>query len=154
MWDKDSLDTDLDFLDADISSKHFVCLQDVLKASWRQVLKTPWRHLEYVLKACLQDIFKTYLQDVFKTFSRRIQRNNFPSSKMFSFKTSSRRFQDVLEDEKLLHWRRSQDVFKTCIEDQQMFAGIQYPWIHSVSFQMYYLLLQVQEILVIFKKFA
>ena len=30
--------------------------------------------------------------------------------------TSSRRFQDVLEDVKLLRWRR--------VEDQQMFAGI------------------------------
>ena len=25
--------------------------------------------------------------------------------------------QDVMEDEKLLHWRRLQDVFKTCLED-------------------------------------
>ena len=25
--------------------------------------------------------------------------------------------EDVLEDEKLLHWRRLQDVLKTCLED-------------------------------------
>ena len=33
MWDIDLSDTDLDFLDTDISSKHFVCLQDVLKTN-------------------------------------------------------------------------------------------------------------------------
>ena len=37
------------------------------------------------------------------------------------FKTSSRRLgrflQDVLEDEKLLRWRRIEDVFKTYLED-------------------------------------
>ena len=31
LWDIDLLDTDLDLLDTDIPSKHFVCLQDVLK---------------------------------------------------------------------------------------------------------------------------
>ena len=31
MWDTDFLDTDLDLLDIDIPSKHFVCLQGVLK---------------------------------------------------------------------------------------------------------------------------
>ena len=30
---------------------------------------------------------------------------------------SSRRLQDVLEDVKLLRWRRVEDVFKTCFED-------------------------------------
>ena len=45
---------------------------------------------------------------VLKTSSTRLQRNNF---------SSSRRLQDVLEDEKLLRWRSFQDVFKTCLED-------------------------------------
>ena len=40
MWDIDLWDRDLDFLDTDISSKHFVYLQDVFKT-------------------CLQDVFKT-----------------------------------------------------------------------------------------------
>ena len=53
MWDVDLSDTDLDLLDKDIPSKHFVCLQDVFKMSSRHV--------------CLQDAFKTCLQDVFKT---------------------------------------------------------------------------------------
>ena len=32
-WDIDLVDTDLDLLDTDIPSKHFVCLQDVLKTN-------------------------------------------------------------------------------------------------------------------------
>ena len=36
----DLLDTHLDLLDTDIPSKHFVCLQDVLKTSSRHVFKT------------------------------------------------------------------------------------------------------------------
>ena len=88
-WDMDLLDTDLDLLDTDIPSKHFVCLQDVLKASSRHVFKTSSRH-------------------VFKKSSRRLQCNDFSSSK-----TSSSHLQDVLEDEKLLSWRRVEDVFRT-----------------------------------------
>ena len=42
----------------------------------------------------------------------RLQRNNFSSSK-----TSWRSLEDVLEDEKLLRWRRFQDVLKTYLED-------------------------------------
>ena len=37
---------------------------------------------------------------------------------------SSRRLEDVLEDEKLLRWWRVEDVFKTGLEDQQMFGGL------------------------------
>ena len=44
--------------------------------------------------------------------SRRPQRNNFSSSK-----TCWRRLQDALEDVKLLRWRRVEDVFKTCLDE-------------------------------------
>ena len=61
----------------------------------------PPRRLEDVFKTCLQDVFSVTifhlprcLQDVF-----------------------GRRLQDVLEDEKLLHWRHFEDVFKTCLQD-------------------------------------
>ena len=85
LWNIDLLDTHLDLLDTDIPSKYF---------------------------ACLHNVFKTSSRHVFKTSSRRLQRNNFSSSK-----TSSRRLarclQDVLEDVKLLRWRRFEDVFKT-----------------------------------------
>ena len=37
--DIDLLETDLDLLDTDIFNKHFICLQNVLKTSWRS-LKT------------------------------------------------------------------------------------------------------------------
>ena len=83
-------------------------------------------------------------QDVFKTSSRRLQRNNFSSSKTSSrrlqdvFKTFSRRLlrclsdvlqlclQDVLEDKKNVALktssRRLQDVFSTS-SPRRMFAG-------------------------------
>ena len=81
MWDIDLSDTDLDFLDTDIPSKHSVCLQDVSKTSSRDVFKTSSRHVfkmswktkncyaEDVLKTCkcLMGIFSTseflHLQD-------------------------------------------------------------------------------------------
>ena len=44
----DLLDTHLDFLDNDVPSKHFVCLQGVFKI-------------------CLQGFFKTCLQNVLQT---------------------------------------------------------------------------------------
>ena len=72
LWDIDYLDTDLDLLDTDVPSKHFVCLQNILKTSSRRLVR------------CLQD---------------------------------------ALDNRKLLRWRRAEGVFKTCLEDQQMFAG-------------------------------
>ena len=112
LWNTDLLDAYLDLLDTDIFSKHYVCLLDVLQISSRHVFKTPWR---------------------------RLQRNNFSSSRTFSrrfqdvlrdvFKTPSRRLQDILEDEKLLRW-----VLKTswrCLEDQQMFAGKLPPYLYD-----------------------
>ena len=94
LWNKDLLDTHLDLLDTDITSKNFVCLREVLKTSSRYVLKTSSRH-----------VLKTFSRHVFKASSRHV------------FQTSSRRLQDVLEDAKLLRWRRVEDVFKTCLED-------------------------------------
>ena len=46
LWNIDLLDTYLDLLDTDITSKHFVCLQDVLKTFTRYVFKTSSRRLE------------------------------------------------------------------------------------------------------------
>ena len=95
LWDVDLLDTYLDLLDTDFPTKYFVCLHSVFK--------TPSRH-----------VFKTSSRHVFKTSSRRLQRNNFSSSKTYS-RRLARCLQDVLEDGKLLRWRR--------LQDQQMFAG-------------------------------
>ena len=89
------------FLDTDKFRKRFACLQDVLQTSSRHVFKISSRHA-----------FKTFPRHVFKTSSTRLQRNNFSSSK-----TSWGRLEDVLEDEKLLRWRRPQDVLKICLED-------------------------------------
>ena len=91
--------------------------------------------------ACLQDVFKTSSRHVFKTAWRRLQRNNFSSSK-----TSSRRLAGCLQDifktscEDVLKtsWKTkicyAEDVLKTPskhvlktssrrLEDQQMFGG-------------------------------
>ena len=79
------------------------------------------RRLEDVWKTCLEDVLQTFLQDIFKTCLQDVY--NFSPSRRFqdvfntSSKTSSRLLQDVLEDEKLLHWRRFEDVLKTCLED-------------------------------------
>ena len=89
LWNTGLSDTHLDLLSSDkytdIPSKYFVCLHKIFKRSSRHV---------------------------FKTSSRRLQRNNFSSSK-----TSSRCLQDVLEDVKMLRWRRVEDEFKRCLED-------------------------------------
>ena len=98
LWSIDLLHTHLDLLDTDIPSKYFVSLHSVFKTSSRYVFKTSSRYA-----------FKTSSRHVFKTFSRNV------------FKMSSRVFarslQDVLEDLKLLRWRRVEDVVKTCLED-------------------------------------
>ena len=60
----------------------------------------------------LQDTLKTSWRHVLKRSSTRLQRNNITSSK-----TSWRHLQDVKFDEKLLRWRRLQDILKTCLED-------------------------------------
>ena len=63
----------------------------------------PSKHL-FVLKMpsrCLQDMSWRCLQHVFSAIIFRLPR----------------RLEDILEDEKLLRWRRLQDVLKTCLED-------------------------------------
>ena len=62
LWNINLLDTHLDLLDADIPSKHFVCLQDVFKMYSRcfqrknfSSSKTSSRRL----KDTLRDVFKT-----------------------------------------------------------------------------------------------
>ena len=76
---------------------------------------TIFYHISQQTFVGLQDVLKTSSRHVLKMSSTRLQCNNFTSSK-----TSSRRLQHVLEDEKLLRWRRLQDVFKTCLEDVLM----------------------------------
>ena len=84
--------------------------------------KTSSRSLQDVFSVTLfvfQDLFKTYLQyvflkrlqGVFKTSSRRVCK----TSCNYVFKTSTRRLRDVLEDKKMLHWRRLEDDFKTSL---------------------------------------
>ena len=113
LWNIDLLDTHSDLSDRNITSKHFVCFQDVFKMTSKDVFKTPSKH-----------VFKTSLRHAIKTSSRDLKRNNFSSSKM----SWRRRLQDVLKHEKLLRWRRVEDTFKTYLEDQKMFTGIGMPF--------------------------
>ena len=50
--DIELLDTHLDLLDTDIPSKHFVCLQDVLKTPSWHVFKTSLRRLQDISSCC------------------------------------------------------------------------------------------------------
>ena len=111
------------WLDTDIPSQHFDCLQDVIKTSLGHVFKTSSRH---VFKTSWRHTFKTSSRHVFKTSSRLLQRINSSSSKSSSRHLQgvfARNLQKVLEDKKLLCWRCVEGVFKTCLEDQQMFSG-------------------------------
>ena len=76
-----------------VSQQRFLVFQDVFSVTifrlprrLQDIIKT---YLQYVFQKSLQDVFKITSQDVFKTFSRHLIR------------------------EKMLHWRRLQDVFKT-----------------------------------------
>ena len=114
--DLSDIDKHLDLLDTDIPSKHFVCLQDVLKTSSRYGLKTSSRRLQdmssrrlkdvfsvsiFLLPSLLQDIFGRRLQEVFKKSSRRLGRR-----KIVTLKTCWKHLQDM-------PWRRLEDVLKT-----------------------------------------
>ena len=70
----------IDLWDTDISGKYFVCLQNVLNMSWRHVFKTSSRH-----------VFQTFSKHVFKTSWRRLQHNNFSSSKKSSRRLGRRK---------------------------------------------------------------
>ena len=94
----DLLDTHLDLLDTDIPSKYFAFLHNVFKTSLRHVFEASSRH---VFKTSSTHVFKTSSTHVLKTSLRRLQHNNFSSSRTSSgglarclqnvFKTSSRR---------------------------------------------------------------
>ena len=108
---KNLLDTHLDLLDTDFTSKIFVCRRDVLKMSSRYVFKTSSRRLQDVfsvpifrLPRCLQDA----LQEVLKKSSSSLQ-DVFIRCLQDVLKTSSRR----LRNRKI-----------ATLEDQQMFAGV------------------------------
>ena len=70
------LDTHLDFLDTDIPSEHFLCLQDLFKTSSRHVFKMSLRRLKDNNSSSSKTSSKRlakYIQDVFKVSSRCFQ---------------------------------------------------------------------------------
>ena len=92
------------------------CLRDVLKTSSRYVFKTSWRRLQHNNFSSSKTswrLLEDVLREVLKTSSRRLCKT---SSRCLR-KTSSRCLQDVLENVKLLRWGRVEDVFKTYLED-------------------------------------
>ena len=105
-----------------LPSKTFLVFRDVFKTSSRRLQRNsfhhpkPWRRFrktccKYVLKTYLKYVLLKAFQDVFKTSSRRVCK----TSCNYVFKTSTRRLRDVLEDKKMLHWRRLEDDFKTSL---------------------------------------
>ena len=63
------------------------------------------RHLQFISSRRLRYMSSRRLQDVFSVTIFRIPR----------------RLEDVLEEVKLLRWRRAEDVFKTCLDVQDIF---------------------------------
>ena len=100
LWNIDLLDAYLDLLDTDIFSKHYVCLLDVLQISSRHVFKTPWRRLQRNNFSSSKTSWRRLargLENVFKTSSRHLGRR-----KIVTLKTCWRRLQDVLKTNKCL----------------------------------------------------
>ena len=96
-----------------------------MKIPPEKLYKSPSKHFLFSKTSLrrLEDVFSVTLfvfQDVLKTSSRRI----CDTSSLNVFKTSSRRLprRIFLEDKKMLHWRRLQDVFST-FSPRRMFAG-------------------------------
>ena len=86
-------------------------LQDVFKTSSRRLAKTSSRRFQDVLQKRLQDIF-----DVFKTFWRGLH-NTFPSKHFLFSKPSGRRLQRNNFSSSKTSSRRPEDVFKTYLQD-------------------------------------
>ena len=70
------------------------------------------RRLQDISSRRLQNMSWRRLQDIFSVTIFRL-----PRCLEDVFKTSSRCYEDVLEDVKLLRWRRVKDVFKTYLQD-------------------------------------
>ena len=111
------LDQRYTHLDLFISKTCWRLLQDM---SSRRLQDTSSGRLQGMSSRRLQDMSSRRLQDVFSLKIFRYPRRLEDVVKTFC-KMSSRRFQGVfarrLGDEKLLRWRRVEDVFKTCPED-------------------------------------
>ena len=110
-------------------------LEDILKMSWRRFWKASWRRLEDVSPSLinwswqrrLEDVLKTSPEDVklrrtYSSWSRRLQDVFIKSNVCWGrrlqhlFSVTSLRLKDVLENKKLLRWRRPADVLMTCLE--------------------------------------
>ena len=98
-WNIDLLDTHLNLLDTDISSKHFVCLQDVFKVSSRHIFKTLLqgkfsRRLQGMSSRRLQDMSSIRFEDVFSVTIFCRPRHLLQEVFKMSYEISSRRLQD------------------------------------------------------------
>ena len=97
--------SDIDLLNIDLLDTHLDLLDTDIPVNILFVSKTSWR--------CLQ-------------------RNKFLSSNTSPRRLAECLLKNVLEDKKLLRQRRVKGGFKTCLEDQQMFAGIALSRISSI----------------------
>ena len=84
----DLLDAYLDLLDTYIFSKHYVCLLDVLQISSRHVFKTLWRRLQrnnFLSSKTFSRRLARCLQDTFKTSSRYLGRRKIATLSLEDF---------------------------------------------------------------------
>ena len=100
--------SDIDMWDVDLSDTDLDLLD-------KDIPSKHYVGLQDVFKTCLQNVFKSCLQDVLKTSSKRLQ------------DVFARRIQDILEDEKLLRWRRFEDVFETSARPTNVCWAISLP---------------------------
>ena len=109
--------SDKDLLNIDLLDQRYTHLYlFVSKRSWRRLQDMSSRRLQHMSSRSLQGMPSKRLEDFFSVTIFRLPRR-FPRCLQDVFKMSSRRLQDVLKDEKLLRWRRVEDVLKTCIKD-------------------------------------
>ena len=114
LWNMDLLNTHLDLLDTDISSKYFACLFNVFKTSSRHVFKTSSRQVS----RRLQDRSSRRLQDIFSVTIFRLPR--------LLQDVFARRLQDIFKTSWKTKNCYAKDLWKTSsrrLQDQQMFAG-------------------------------
>ena len=109
--------SDKDLLNIDLLDQRYTHLYLLVsKTSWRRLQDMSSRRLQNMSSSRLQDMSSKRLEDFFSVTIFHLPRR-FPRCLQDVFKMSSRRLQDVLKDEKLLRWRRVEDVLKTCIKD-------------------------------------
>ena len=109
-----------------MSSKTFsrcICMTSwrrFLKTSWRRLVNTSWRHL---VNTSWRRLVNTSWKRLAKKCWRRVKSSWDVFRRGFA-NTFWRSLEDALEDEKLLHWRRLWDVFRTSWKTRNVCSAV------------------------------